>query len=1156
MADEVVGLRISLREQARAVRGLREFREEIEATNEALERGAALQSETTDTGAAAAAQHEATATAAHDAAEAQDRASGAAEYVAQGFEGVVDAAGDLGEALWDVSDTTESWTNRMENLQEHMSTFGREASIWVSGPIAGLTASMKGLALSTEGAASQIEQSALEAGISTEAYQELEYAGSQLDLKTRDLDRGLSRLNQRVGRAIDGSDRYADAFDNLGVEITDASGAAREADEVFMDTVGSLAELESQADKSALAGEIFGTRMGRRLMPALDEGREGIEALRREAHELGIVLTDDTIDAASELGDATERISRAFQGAWHQIGAAFLPVVADELVPALENRLIPALQGGAELVSDMVGWFSELPEPIQNTTLAIGGTAAALGPLSLGIAQLMTWVGRLKPALLSLAAFMKGPWGLAIAAGAAVLFAFTQDARRAAEASTEYEQALMGVEGQLDATTDQAILRRLADEGLLEVGRELGLSQQELIDVVEGGEGAWERVTEQSADYEEATRGSADALHGTVPAHEELEAALRSESEAYLDVRRAMMEDEFARHGMLDMLYDLDDGLQDTVLSAGSFEDALRSLPPHLQPTEEAMAELLEETDDVTEALEEQRTELERLGDDAQVWAQHIDGMVDSNRAFRDASAEAAAQAQETAQAQVESGEIGEEAAREMVEEASASIDDYVDQLREQVEAQQEWEKNLVTIAETAGHGVAAHLAALGPEAADLVADAADGSADALSELEDLLPATARDAGENATGAMSDELDKMIAISSLAGEKTVDEMAEKLGVGADKIRDIARRYGIELEDAINPVLDTVSARTTQAAYSEHAEMRAFEGRNTGGPIGGDGPNEDSIAAMLTPGEYVWSRPAVQTIGAARLDEAHRRASHGDSRSAEELLFGGDESEPGMAFGYNVGGVVAAGQQWARGEAGKPYLWGGVGPVGYDCSGFMSALQNYLMGNNPHSRLYATGSFSPGRGAAGLAPGLGSAFSVGVVRGSPGHMSGTLGGMNVESRGSRGVVVGAAARGADDPLYNMRFHLPEVGGMFVPGGALAAIDLPEPPSDWPGDGLLGSGPFATEATYETVKDWLGTGVYDRGGALKPGWTLAYNGTGSDEQVRSEGSAPLPRDSRGPVSGGVTIQGDVVIHADDGDEMFERFRDRVEAEVARK
>jgi hypothetical protein len=79
----------------------------------------------------------------------------------------------------------------------------------------------------------------------------------------------------------------------------------------------------------------------------------------------------------------------------------------------------------------------------------------------------------------------------------------------------------------------------------------------------------------------------------------------------------------------------------------------------------------------------------------------------------------------------------------------------------------------------------------------------------------------------------------------------------------------------------------------------------------------------------------------------------------------------------------AGGPVTAGAdaalRWARTQVGKPYIWGGVGPGGYDCSGFMSALVNVMRGKNPHSRVGATSNFP----WPGFRPGFGSAAVVGI-----------------------------------------------------------------------------------------------------------------------------------------------------------------------------
>lgn len=141
----------------------------------------------------------------------------------------------------------------------------------------------------------------------------------------------------------------------------------------------------------------------------------------------------------------------------------------------------------------------------------------------------------------------------------------------------------------------------------------------------------------------------------------------------------------------------------------------------------------------------------------------------------------------------------------------------------------------------------------------------------------------------------------------------------------------------------------------------------------------------------------------------------------------------------------VSGVAGGGAQaalaWARTQVGKPYIWGAVGPRGYDCSGFMSAVTNVMRGRNPYSRVGATGSFP----WAGFAPGLGGQFAIGAFRGNPGHMAGTLApGVNVESSGGVGVRVGGGARGAANGMFNIRGHIGDQGGMLRHGEAVVNL----------------------------------------------------------------------------------------------------------------
>jgi hypothetical protein len=153
---------------------------------------------------------------------------------------------------------------------------------------------------------------------------------------------------------------------------------------------------------------------------------------------------------------------------------------------------------------------------------------------------------------------------------------------------------------------------------------------------------------------------------------------------------------------------------------------------------------------------------------------------------------------------------------------------------------------------------------------------------------------------------------------------------------------------------------------------------------------------------------------------------------------------------------------------------------------------MGALVNVIKGvEDPFTRLFSTGSmpagiFEKGRGA----------FQVAWFRGNPGHTAGTLNGVNVESRGGKGVVVGPNARGADDPLFNSGvYHLPGFAG----GGQVG---------DPPFDSLDPRGKNRIPNVDELMRS-LGV-TFDTGGWLNTGHTVVDNGTGDHEAILNPAS----------------------------------------------
>lgn len=108
-------------------------------------------------------------------------------------------------------------------------------------------------------------------------------------------------------------------------------------------------------------------------------------------------------------------------------------------------------------------------------------------------------------------------------------------------------------------------------------------------------------------------------------------------------------------------------------------------------------------------------------------------------------------------------------------------------------------------------------------------------------------------------------------------------------------------------------------------------------------------------------------------------------------------------------------TMQAVQAFIRAQAGKPYIWDAAGPLGYDCSGLMSAAWNILHGRNPYVHTFSTSN----EAAYFPKPGIGP-FTAGWAHagerggGSVGHTAGNLAGLAFESRGGVGVLVGPSA----------------------------------------------------------------------------------------------------------------------------------------------
>lgn len=193
-------------------------------------------------------------------------------------------------------------------------------------------------------------------GISTETLQEMNYVSGLIDVSVETMTGSMTKLEKSMNSANEknteyyktldeldeqlkkGSitqDQYAEkvaaaleksqsAYDQLGISVTDSSGKLRDNEDVFWEVIDALGQMEDGTERDLLAMELLG-KSAKDLNPLIEAGSAGFQELAQEAHEVGAVMDDETLDAFQEFDDQMERLKKGGEAAKNALGTILLP---------------------------------------------------------------------------------------------------------------------------------------------------------------------------------------------------------------------------------------------------------------------------------------------------------------------------------------------------------------------------------------------------------------------------------------------------------------------------------------------------------------------------------------------------------------------------------------------------------------------------------------------------------------------------------------------------------------------------------------------------------------------------------------------------------------------------------------------------------------
>ena len=211
-------------------------------------------------------------------------------------------------------------------------------------------------------------------GQSAQDVQRMEYAAGKLGVSYDRIRDSLKEITNKMQEAQNGSEDTAKAFDTLGVEITNADGSMRSAEDVFTDVLDALGDVENQSERDALAMDLM-SESAQELNPIIDAGGEKLREYMQAASDMGYVLENDELDALTKVQDAFYDLEAQQKATKDQIALEFAPYLASlyenaasglaDIGEALEDSgIVQAFGSILEIVGELLNPSEEMADSI------------------------------------------------------------------------------------------------------------------------------------------------------------------------------------------------------------------------------------------------------------------------------------------------------------------------------------------------------------------------------------------------------------------------------------------------------------------------------------------------------------------------------------------------------------------------------------------------------------------------------------------------------------------------------------------------------------------------------------------------------------------------------------------------------------------------
>ena len=280
----------------------------------------------------------------------------------------------------------------------------------ISTAAAALAASLGALTVKSSKWADDLNTMSKRYSIGTKDLQMYSAAAELVDTDVETIAKSHVKLEKTMLTASKGTGTAAQAFEALGVQVTNADGSLRDGDQVWQETIKALGQMENETERDAYAMALMG-RSASELNPLIEDGGEAYQKLAETMAKYDLDFVDqEMLDNANAFQDSLDTIKSIGLVAFQQLGTQ------------LAAYLAPAMEKVVDVVGRLANWFSQLSP---RTQAIIGGIAAVvavvaplligLGKVSFAISSIISLVAVIGPAIAGVVAAL-GPVILIIGA--------------------------------------------------------------------------------------------------------------------------------------------------------------------------------------------------------------------------------------------------------------------------------------------------------------------------------------------------------------------------------------------------------------------------------------------------------------------------------------------------------------------------------------------------------------------------------------------------------------------------------------------------------------------------------------------------------------------------------------------------------------------